>query len=234
MNRYTSGRSSAFLARAAFVAVVVALAASNAFGGSCSVLDPELQGSYSGPCSNGLAEGTGIAQGTARYEGDFKAGRKNGHGVKTWANGDRYEGDFVEDRKEGQGKYTWGRGPWAGESYEGAYVGDKRQGFGTYRWPSGDAYSGPWGNDAFTGAPTEMMRARGQFEREAHAAVAKVGQKVCRELDVGIGGREWLRGVVVETKGLEVGVRIDDPGRHGQVVKGDVVWDPATAWVPCW
>ncbi len=205
-----------------------------AFAEGCRVLDPELQGSYSGPCMNGLAEGKGVVQGTARYEGDFKAGHKHGRGVKTWANGDRYEGDFVEDRKEGHGKYTWGRGPWAGESYEGGYLDDKRQGFGTYRWPSGDVYSGPWENDAFTGQPTEMMRARGQFEREAREAVAKVGQKVCRELEIGIGGREWLRGVVVETKGLDVGVRIDDPGQHGQAVKGDVMWDPATAWVPCW
>jgi hypothetical protein len=200
----------------------------------CRVLDPELQGSYSGGCVNGLAEGKGTASGTASYEGEFKAGRKQGHGVKTWPNGDRYEGEFVEDRKEGQGTYTWGRGPWEGESYQGAYVADKRQGFGTYRWPSGDVYSGPWENDAFTGPPTGMMRARGQFERESRAAVEKIGQKVCRELEVGIGGREWLRGEVVEMRGLQVGVRIDDPGSHGQARKGEVQWALATQWTPCY
>lgn len=197
------------------------------------MLDPELQGSYSGPCLNGLAEGRGFAQGAAQYEGDFKAGRKHGRGVKTWPNGDRYEGEFAEDRKEGRGAYAWGRGPWAGERYEGAYANDKRHGMGTYRWPSGDVYTGPWENDAFTGEPTEMMRARGQFEREAREALAKVGQKVCRELEVGIGGREWLRGVVVETKGVQVAVRIDDAGAHGQARKGEVLWGLATAWVPC-
>jgi hypothetical protein len=200
----------------------------------CRVIDRELQGSYSGPCVNGLAEGKGVAKGTASYEGDFKAGRKSGHGVKTWANGDRYEGDFVDDRKEGYGAYTWGRGPWEGESYQGAYRADKRSGLGVYRWPSGDVYSGPWENDAFTGTPTGMMRARGTFEREAIAAVGKVGQKVCREVEVGIGGREWLRGEVTEVKGAQVGVRIDDPGEHGRARKGEVMWDEATAWVPCY
>ena len=200
----------------------------------CRVLDPELQGSYSGPCVSGLAEGKGAARGTASYEGDFRAGRKQGHGVKTWPNGDRYEGDFVADRKEGYGTYTWGRGPWQGESYQGAYRDDKRNGLGVYRWPSGDVYSGPWENDAFTGEPTGMMRARGTFEREAQAAVASVGTKVCRELEVGIGAREWLRGVVVETKGSEVGVRVDDPGSGAQARKGEVLWEPATSWVPCY
>src|SRR5438067_1757230 len=108
----------------------ILLLAQPALAQQCRVLDPELQGSYSGPCANGLAEGKGVARGTATYEGEFKAGRKEGRGVKTWPNGDRYEGDFVGDRKEGQGRYSWGRGPWAGESYEGSYVADKREGFG--------------------------------------------------------------------------------------------------------
>jgi hypothetical protein len=209
------------------------LFAATAQAQQCRVLDPELQGEYRGGCVAGLAEGKGAASGTAAYEGEFHQGMKQGRGVKTWPNGDRYEGGFVADRKEGQGKYSWGRGPWAGESYEGAYVADKRQGLGTYRWPSGDVYVGPWQNDAFTGEPTGMMRARGQFERAAQAAVAKVGQKVCRELAVGIGGREWLRGVVVEASGAEIRVRIDDPGEHGQAQKGEVLRGLATDWVPC-
>src|ERR671936_2685573 len=95
----------------------------------CRVLDPELQASYSGPCVNGLAEGRGFAHGTATYEGDFRAGRKHGRGVKTWPNGDRYEGDFVEDRKEGTGMYVWGRrSPWAGQRYTGGFLNDRRHG----------------------------------------------------------------------------------------------------------
>lgn len=81
----------------------------------CKVLDPELQGTYAGGCVNGLADGSGEATGTARYQGAFKAGKKHGKGVKTWPDtGDRYEGDFVEDRKQGAGTYVWGsRSAWA-------------------------------------------------------------------------------------------------------------------------
>jgi hypothetical protein len=60
----------------------------------CRVLDPELQGSYSGGCRDGLAEGFGKAAGAARYEGEFRAGRRHGWGVQTWPSGERYEGPW--------------------------------------------------------------------------------------------------------------------------------------------
>lgn len=202
--------------------------------GQCRVMDPELQGAYTGPCVNGLAEGVGIATGAAEYRGAFKAGLKHGKGVKTWPSGDRYEGEFVADRKEGFGTYTWGRGPWQGERYEGQFVEDRRHGFGVYRWASGDSYAGTWEADRPTGPATEMMAARGKFAEEARAAVAKQGQKVCREMRVGIGGRDWVRGAVVDIEGDHVGVRIDDPGEHKHYPVGEVVWDLATAWTPCW
>ena len=207
---------------------------------TCRVLDAELQESHSGPCVEGLAEGHGSARGTARYEGGFRAGKKHGKGVKVWANGDRYEGEFDDDRKHGAGTYTWGRGPWAGERYEGGYLDDKRHGQGTYRWPTGDVYSGPWDKDLIVGPPTPMMLARAKFEEEARAAVAKVGQKVCRELPVGIGGRDWVSGVVVAVNEDKVAVRLDDPGRQPHVVGGvelrrnETTWNEPQAWTPCW
>jgi hypothetical protein len=208
-------------------------------GQECRVLDPELRGSYAGPCVNGLAEGEGSAVGTAEYQGEFKAGCKHGKGAKTWPNGDRYEGEFVEDRKEGVGAYTWGRGPWQGERYEGSFVNDRRHGFGVYRYATGDVYTGPWERDLATGPPTPMMQARAKFEQEARAAVAKEGQKVCREMPVGIALRDWVRGVVVAVAPDKVAVRIDDPGKHAHVLanvetrQGDVVWDAPQAWTPC-
>src|SRR5487761_2731539 len=78
----------------AFLLMASALAQTHA---SCKVLDPELQGTYVGGCKNGLADGYGEASGTAHYEGQFKAGRKDGKGVKTWPDGDRYDGEFVAD-----------------------------------------------------------------------------------------------------------------------------------------
>ncbi len=203
------------------------------------MLDPELQGRYAGPCVGGLAEGEGSASGFAEYRGGFKAGRKHGKGVKTWPNGDRYEGDFVDDRKEGFGVYAWGRGAWEGERYEGAYLGDRRHGNGVYRWPSGDVYRGPWKDDAFAGLPTPMMIARARFEEEARAAVARPGQKVCREMPVGIGASEWVRGTVMQTDAERIAVRIDEPGVHAHVIagiearRGELIWDAPTGWTPC-
>lgn len=190
----------------------------------CRVLDPELQGPYSGPCVNGLAEGRGVADGTAHYEGDFKAGMKHGKGVKTWANGDRYEGDFVEDRRQGRGVYTWGRGAWQGERYEGGFAQDRRDGYGEYRYRSGDVYRGPWKDDVAIGPPTEMMQARAKFEQESLAAVGKPGTRACREVPVGIAGREWQRGVVEQVSGNQIAVRVG----------GELRWDPVTAWLPCY
>ena len=206
---------------------------------TCKVLDPELQGSYVGPCKDGLAEGAGHAQGAAEYRGEFRAGKKHGQGVKTWPSGDRYEGEFAEDRREGRGKYTWGHGPWTGESYEGDYRADQRHGEGTYRFSSGDIYKGPWADDRIAGPPTPMMTARHKFEEEAKKAVGVEGQKVCRQMLVGNSPGEWIRGTVVGVSADQVGVRVDDPGTHRHVIAGvelqknDVVWDAPTEWTPC-
>jgi hypothetical protein len=224
---------------ALLIALLLAAGASHA-AESCRVLDPDLQGGYTGGCVNGLANGRGTATGVAEYSGEFKAGRKHGRGVKTWPNGDRYEGDFVEDRKEGKGKYIWGAGPAEGESYEGEYLDDLRHGTGTYRWPSGDVYSGPWEKDYATGPPTEMMWARARFEKEARAAVAHEGRKVCRITRLGPKGYEWISGVVVAVRDDLVDVRIEDPGAHPyflggvEVGKGTVVRDSPAEWVPCY
>ena len=83
-----------------FAVLVVMLCSSHGFGQDapkCGVLDPELQGSYSGGCVKGLAEGEGEAMGAANYKGGFRAGRKHGMGVKTWPSGDRYSGRWEDD-----------------------------------------------------------------------------------------------------------------------------------------
>jgi hypothetical protein len=219
--------------------VLLVAASSTAAAEGCKVLDPELQASYDGPCVNGLAEGEGRARGIATYEGGFKAGKKHGVGVKAWPSGDRYAGAFVEDRKEGRGTYTWGRGQWQGERYVGQYLNDLRHGTGTYTWPTGDVYAGPWTEDRIAGYATPMMLAQRKFTEESMKAVGQEGQKVCREMPVGIALSEWIHGVVVGISGDQVGVRVDQPGDR-QVIAGvelrpgDIVWDKPTAWTPCW
>ncbi len=192
----------------------IALAAASDAWANCTVLDPELQGSYTGACRDGMADGIGAATGTAEYKGEFKSGRKHGRGVKTWpSTGDRYDGDFVADRKEGAGVYVWGpRSAWAGEKYVGGYVNDKREGRGVYEWPNGERYDGPWKDDVATGVPTGKMLARARTLDEQAAAVGKPGVRVCREMTVGIGTRDWVRGTVTTAAAREIAVRIDDAG----------------------
>ena len=70
--------------------------------------------------------------------------------------------------------------------------------------------------------------------------MARVGQQACKELEVGIGGRDWIRGVVVDHPESRIALRVEDAGRiphliGGQELKaGMVVVDTATAWLPCY
>ena len=83
----------------------------------------------------------------------------------------------------------------------------------------------------------ETYRAR--MEKEVEVAVAAPAAKVCRQLTVGIGNREWVRGIVVEVAAGSIGVRIDDPGRYlhtlngVELQRGSVIRDAIGAWVPC-
>ena len=47
----------------------------------CIVLKPEISGKYTGKCKNGLAQGTGKAEGTDVYEGQFMKGLPHGSGT---------------------------------------------------------------------------------------------------------------------------------------------------------
>ena len=208
---------------------------------TCTVLDFELKGRYSGSCRDGLAEGYGEAVGSARYKGEFKAGRKHGKGVKTWPSGDRYEGEFVEDRKEGTGTYLWGtRSAWAGEKYAGGFMNDRRNGNGRYEWPNGDRYTGPWKEDMIVGKASPKMIARARTYAERMAAIGRVGVTVCREIAVGIARSDRIRGNVVEFTGVTLGVRIEDAGKFAhslndvEIARGIVLYDTPTAWEPCY
>jgi hypothetical protein len=85
----------------------------------------------------------------------------------------------------------------------------------------------------------EARFARSVNDMATIAAVAKVGAKVCRQTEIGIAERDWLRGAVTEVAGDSIAVRIEDPGRFRQtlngisVARGAVVRDSAVAWTPC-
>lgn len=206
----------------------------------CKVQDPELQGSYSGGCKDGFAEGYGEAAGTAKYQGEFKVGRKHGKGIKTWSSGDRYEGGFQDDRKEGSGDYTWGPGSaWAGEKYSGGFRADRRQGYGVYEWPGGDRYSGPWLDDVIAGPATPAMLVRARARAEQVAAVGVRGARVCRDFPIGIAIRDRVRGTVIAVEVDRIEIAIEFPGKFQHsvgnvlITKATKIWSPISAWFPC-
>jgi len=81
--------------------------------------------------------------------------------------------------------------------------------------------------------------ARAVTDTATQAAVARPGAKVCRQMQVGIAERDWVRGVVMEVSAETIGVRVEDPGRFPHtlngtaVVRGALVRDASRAWTPC-
>jgi hypothetical protein len=90
-----------------------------------------------------------------------------------------------------------------------------------------------------TGPAFDPKLAGNLDEMATIAAVAKTGAKVCRQTEIGIAERDWLRGVVTEVDGDAITVRIEQPGRFPQslngtaIARGATVRDSAVAWTPC-
>ena len=73
----------------------------------CKVLDSSINETYTGECVDGLAHGSGRAEGANRYEGDFVNGKKHGQGVYFWTQtGEEYAGQWLNDKQNGQGTLT--------------------------------------------------------------------------------------------------------------------------------
>ena len=90
-------------------------------------------------------EGKGVmVEGGDRYEGLWRAGKRNGRGVLTTPGGNRYEGDFKDDAITGQGVLTLRDG----RKFEGQLYDGKPHGQGKLTEPSG-TYAGFWMNGCF-------------------------------------------------------------------------------------
>jgi hypothetical protein len=74
----------------------------------CKIWNPAPQAHetihWSGACQAGLAQGKGTLQWFEngkpgdRYDGEYQAGKRNGHGIVTESNGTRIEGDWRDDQ----------------------------------------------------------------------------------------------------------------------------------------
>jgi clan AA aspartic protease (TIGR02281 family) len=55
------------------------------------------------------------------YDGDFRDGKRDGHGVYTWPSGGRYQGEWRDNKRNGHGIFVTP----TGDRYEGEWSGDK-------------------------------------------------------------------------------------------------------------
>ncbi|XP_023370937.1 MORN repeat-containing protein 1 [Otolemur garnettii] len=74
-----------------------------------------------------------------RYEGEWKGGKKHGHGKLLCKDGSYYEGEFVEGEIMGEGCRLWA---WSGNTYTGQFVLGEPQGRGVMKYKAGGYYEG--------------------------------------------------------------------------------------------
>jgi len=96
---------------------------------------------------------TWVADGKARYKGEWKNGLPNGKGIKHCYKTDSYlEGNFVDGFLHGYGKQTFQQTlektvPY----YEGEFNRNKYNGKGEYHYGDGDYYKGMWKDSKYHG-----------------------------------------------------------------------------------
>ncbi|RYY71619.1 MAG: hypothetical protein EOO13_02440 [Chitinophagaceae bacterium] len=97
---------------------------------ACKVSTVSLQGTYTGECKEGKANGRGKAVGTDTYEGEFKNGVPDGNGVLSKADKSVYTGSFKKGLMDGSGKLKYSlpsgtdtviNGFWKKDKYVGQY-----------------------------------------------------------------------------------------------------------------
>ncbi|XP_056651961.1 MORN repeat-containing protein 1 isoform X2 [Monodelphis domestica] len=78
-----------------------------------------------------------------RYEGEWKDGKKHGHGKLLLKDGSYYEGDFADGEIIGKGRRYWAS---SGNTYSGQFVLGELQGHGIMKYKEGGKYEGEFLN----------------------------------------------------------------------------------------
>lgn len=155
----------------------------------CRIFHPNPQpgqsASWSGPCVDGYASGSGVLQWTLNgqadglYQGTMERGAPKGKGTRIFNDGSTLSGDFA-----GSGGYNSAmveRVYLNGDRYTGSWFGGAPSGQGTMALALGGSYEGQWKNGKFDGAGVitypNGKRLEGRFKdgvREGEAAIAAV------------------------------------------------------------
>ena len=107
--------------------------------------EPNETITWSGPCPNGYATGSGVLEWFVngvpggRHQGEYRDGRQNGPGIYEHRTG-FYDGEWLDGEMHGPGFYIWANG----DEYRGEFRHGRRDGRGVYDWLNGDRYEGAW------------------------------------------------------------------------------------------
>jgi hypothetical protein len=82
------------------------------------------------------------------YYGEYRGGKRHGHGLYTHISGAVYDGEYIDGLKDGQGQMTYPDGA----VYVGQFKAGKREGAGKYTYANGEIYDGLWRDDLKHGA----------------------------------------------------------------------------------
>ncbi|XP_049731455.1 MORN repeat-containing protein 1 [Elephas maximus indicus] len=83
-----------------------------------------------------------------RYEGDWKGGKKHGHGKLLFKDGSYYEGEFVDGEITGEGRRHWAS---SGNTYSGTFVLGEPHGHGVMHYGAGGRYEGAFSHGSREG-----------------------------------------------------------------------------------
>ncbi|KAJ8388082.1 hypothetical protein AAFF_G00147000 [Aldrovandia affinis] len=76
-----------------------------------------------------------------RYEGEWRMGKKHGHGKLLMKDGSFYEGEFANGEIEGNGLRYWAR---SGDSYSGQFRSGELHGYGVMQCANGEKFEGEY------------------------------------------------------------------------------------------
>lgn len=127
------------------------------------------------------------------YTGQWKDGKRDGHGVYTYANGRTYTGQWKAGLRDGRGVLKFA----SGQQYDGEWKNDQREGWGVFQDSYNHRYEGEWAanmrdgqgavtdsNGTHTGRWKSGSPAEADEPAETEPEVATepsdyVGQRVC-------------------------------------------------------
>ncbi|XP_074074791.1 MORN repeat-containing protein 1 isoform X2 [Macrotis lagotis] len=124
-----------------------------------------------------------------RYEGEWKDGKKHGHGKLLFKDGSYYEGEFVDGEIIGKGQRYWSS---SGNTYSGEFFLGELQGHGIMMYKDGGKYEGEFSHGAREGHGT-LIDKNGQFYQGSFHENKKhgVGQMTFNNGDTYDG--DWVR-----------------------------------------